>query len=71
MKGHSLPSRTVVQIIGITPLESFNVMNTDNKMDRRAPPARLKKAIFIKLATIEAINSVVNTIFQQVFIGFL
>jgi hypothetical protein len=44
-------------------------MNTDNKMDRRAPPARLNKTIIIKLVTIEAIYSVVNTIFQQVFIG--
>jgi hypothetical protein len=43
-------------------------MNTDNKMDRRIPPARFKKAIFIKLATIKTIYSVVNTIFQQVFI---
>jgi hypothetical protein len=51
------------------PLESFNVMNTDNKMDRRAPPARLNKTIIIKPVTIEAIYSVVNTIFQQVFIG--
>jgi hypothetical protein len=38
-------------------------------MDRRAPPARLNKTIIIKPVTIEAIYSVVNTIFQQVFIG--